>query len=36
MREVLAFLSLDGAGEHPDEFVTDTDDAIENRTKGSR
>jgi hypothetical protein len=28
MREVLVF--LDGAGEQPDGFVTDADDAMEN------
>jgi hypothetical protein len=36
MHKVLALLSLDGAGERPDEFVTDAGDAIENRRKASR
>jgi hypothetical protein len=36
MRNVLAFLSLDGAAEQPDGFVTDTDATVENLRGGSR
>ena len=36
MRKVAAclFLSLDGAAERPDEFVTDVDDATEANLRG--
>ena len=36
MRRYWQFLSLDGAGEQPDGFVTDTDDAVENLRRVSR